>query len=45
MEQASKEVGGFGGGHPVAAGASIPNGTEEEFIAALDRILGEQNAS
>ncbi len=42
MEKASKEVGGFGGGHPVAAGASIPEGAEEKFIATLDRIIGEQ---
>ncbi len=42
MEKASKEVGGYGGGHPVASGASIPEGSEEEFIAALDRIVGEQ---
>jgi len=42
MEQAAKELGGFGGGHPVAAGASIPDGSEERFIAALDRILGAQ---
>ncbi|RZN39613.1 MAG: DHH family phosphoesterase [Methanophagales archaeon ANME-1-THS] len=42
MEQASRAVGGMGGGHPVAAGASIPSGSEELFLAALDRILGEQ---
>jgi single-stranded-DNA-specific exonuclease len=42
MEQAAKEVGGYGGGHPVAAGASIPDGSEERFTAALDRILGAQ---
>ena len=42
MEKASKEVGGYGGGHPVASGASIPEGSEEKFIAALDRIIGEQ---
>jgi single-stranded-DNA-specific exonuclease len=42
MEKASREVGGVGGGHPVAAGASIPEGSEEKFIAALDRIIGAQ---
>jgi RecJ-like exonuclease len=42
LEKASGEVGGFGGGHPVAAGASIPEGSEEKFIAALDTIIGEQ---
>jgi single-stranded DNA-specific DHH superfamily exonuclease len=42
LEKASREVGGFGGGHPVAAGASIPEGSEEKFIATLDIIIGEQ---
>jgi single-stranded-DNA-specific exonuclease len=45
LEKASKEVGGFGGGHPVAAGASIPEGSEEEFLAHLDAIIGEQKVS
>ncbi len=45
MEKASREVGGVGGGHPVAAGASIPEGAEEKFIAALDRIIGAQKGS
>ncbi|MHC1623541.1 MAG: DHHA1 domain-containing protein [Candidatus Methanospirareceae archaeon] len=42
LEKASGEVGGFGGGHPIAAGASIPEGSEEKFIATLDTIIGEQ---
>ncbi|HDS45609.1 MAG TPA: DHH family phosphoesterase [Methanomicrobia archaeon] len=42
MERAAKEVGGFGGGHPVAAGASIPDGAEEKFSAILDALIGEQ---
>ena len=42
MERAAKEVGGFGGGHPVAAGASIPDGKEEHFITILDALIGEQ---
>ncbi len=42
MEHAAGEVGGYGGGHPVASGASIPEGTEERFLAAVDRIIGEQ---
>ena len=42
MEKASKEVGGYGGGHPVASGAAIPEGSEEKFVASLDRIIGEQ---
>lgn len=42
MEKAAKEVGGFGGGHPVAAGASIPDGAEEQFVTVLDALIGEQ---
>lgn len=42
LEKASREVGSFGGGHPIAAGASIPEKTEEKFIAALDMIIGKQ---
>ena len=42
LEKASGEVGGFGGGHPVAAGASIPEGSEVKFITALDTIIGAQ---
>jgi single-stranded-DNA-specific exonuclease len=42
MEEASGALGGFGGGHPIAAGASIPEGTEEQFVATLDTIIGEQ---
>ncbi len=42
LEHAAHEVGGYGGGHPVASGASIPEGTEERFLAAVDRMIGEQ---
>ncbi len=39
---AAKDVGGKGGGHPVASGASIPKGKEEAFLNRLDEIVGEQ---
>ena len=42
MGEASAAVGGKGGGHDVAAGATIPAGSESEFVAAADRIVGEQ---
>ncbi|MFW5963531.1 MAG: DHH family phosphoesterase [Natronomonas sp.] len=42
MKEASQEAGGDGGGHDVAAGATIPTGTEETFIEHADRIVGEQ---
>ncbi|MFC6827050.1 DHH family phosphoesterase [Halopelagius fulvigenes] len=42
MREASRAVGGDGGGHDVAAGATIPKGTEREFVAEADRLVGEQ---
>ena len=42
MSEASRAVGGAGGGHKVAAGATIPPGKEEEFLAIADRMVGEQ---
>ncbi len=42
MGEASRAVGGDGGGHDIAAGATIPAGTEAEFITHADRIVGEQ---
>jgi len=42
MSEASAAVGGGGGGHDVAAGATIPAGEEEAFVAAADRLVGEQ---
>ena len=42
MGRASEAVGGGGGGHDVAAGATIPAGRERAFIAEADRIVGEQ---
>jgi RecJ-like exonuclease len=42
MGRASEAVGGDGGGHDVAAGATIPAGEEAAFISEADRIVGEQ---
>lgn len=42
MRKAAEAVGGAGGGHDVAAGASIPEGTEEEFLRIADGIVREQ---
>ena len=42
MREASRAVGGDGGGHDVAAGATIPVGTRSEFVAEADRIVGDQ---
>ncbi|WP_224270551.1 DHH family phosphoesterase [Haloprofundus salinisoli] len=42
MRDASRAVDGDGGGHNVAAGATIPTGEREAFVAEVDRIVGEQ---
>jgi len=42
MREASKALGGEGGGHHGAAGATIPPGSEMEFLAIADRIVQEQ---
>lgn len=42
---AAAEVGGEGGGHRVASGATIPNGTRDAFLAACDRELRGQFAA
>lgn len=40
--QASKEVGGSGGGHLIASGGLIPTGTIESFVSKLDFIFEKQ---
>ncbi len=42
MREASASVGGMGGGHDVASGASIPRGTAAKFIETVDSIIGRQ---
>jgi len=42
MGEASRAVGGDGGGHDVAAGATVPAGAEAEFVERADEIVGEQ---
>lgn len=44
LRESAASVGGTGGGHRIASGATVPAGREEEFLAALDRIVGEQKA-
>jgi len=39
---AASAVGGEGGGHRVASGATIPPGTRDAFLEAADRVLSEQ---
>ncbi|MEF8826943.1 MAG: DHH family phosphoesterase [Halapricum sp.] len=42
MREASRAVGGDGGGHDIAAGATIPSGQEEQFLDEVDAIVAEQ---
>ncbi len=42
MGEASRAVGGDGGGHNVAAGATVPKGREDEFVERVDDLVGEQ---
>jgi single-stranded DNA-specific DHH superfamily exonuclease len=42
LEQAASAVGGYGGGHPIAAGASIPLESKPQFLKAIDQIIRKQ---
>jgi len=42
MKTASEIVGGYGGGHKVAAGATIPSGKEEEFLDIVEDLVSSQ---
>ena len=42
MSEAANSVGGVGGGHDIAAGATIPEGTETEFLKHLNQLVGLQ---
>lgn len=42
LKKASEKVGGSGGGHAVASGATLPEGKDQEFLAAVDEIVGKQ---
>jgi hypothetical protein len=42
LRSAAEAVGGVGGGHSIASGASIPLGCEEEFLRVADELIGKQ---
>ena len=42
LKKASETVGGIGGGHAVAAGATIQEGKQEEFLNSVDEIVALQ---
>ncbi len=45
MRRAAETVGGVGGGHNIAAGATIPMSRKDDFLGELDRIVEEQLTS
>ena len=45
LTRAAKEINGIGGGHNIAAGATIPKGKEEEFLQLLEREIQRQFVS
>ncbi|NLI73985.1 MAG: DHH family phosphoesterase [Euryarchaeota archaeon] len=45
MRESAAKVGGFGGGHRIAAGATVPKGREEEFLSILNDIIKDQKES
>lgn len=42
MDDAAEAVGGGGGGHDVATGATIPAGREIAFVERVDELVAEQ---
>ncbi len=42
IRRAAERVGGVGGGHNIAAGATLPSDRKKDFLAALDEIVGAQ---
>lgn len=42
IRAAAEKVGGVGGGHNIAAGATIPSDRRDEFLTALDELVGRQ---
>ena len=45
MKKAAAELDSVGGGHDIAAGATIPTGTEEEFLEILEKEIKSQLSS
>ena len=42
MKKVAELVGGIGGGHNIAAGATIPANRKDEFLSRLDEMVGSQ---
>ncbi len=42
MSQSAGKCGGIGGGHAIAAGATVPLDAEEQFLAVADEQVAVQ---
>ena len=42
LQAVCRELGGAGGGHDIAAGATIPYGKKEEFLSSLNSMIASQ---
>ncbi|UCE35900.1 MAG: DHH family phosphoesterase [Thermoplasmata archaeon] len=42
MKESSEKLGGVGGGHNIASGATIPKGSEEEFLKMANKLVKKQ---
>jgi RecJ-like exonuclease len=42
MKTAAAQLGGYGGGHKIAAGATIALGKEQEFLEKVNSLLMQQ---
>ncbi len=42
MRYAATQLKGVGGGHNIAAGATIPKGSEEEFLTIMEQQIKHQ---
>ncbi len=42
LKVGAEKVGGHGGGHAIASGATLPLGREREFLETVDYVVGEQ---
>lgn len=45
LREGAQAVGGAGGGHNIASGATIPKGKEERFLEVVDGVVGRQRAA
>lgn len=44
LRECGQKVGGVGGGHRIASGATVPKGREKDFLELVDKMIGEQKA-